>query len=77
MTREKSIDQRLAAFTDEAGIDVEAFLAAWKEGSLPRSEQNARRAELAQELWDELNALQPEPPEEPRVATPNDPDAPL
>ncbi len=77
MTREKSVDQRLAAFSAEAGMDVEAYVAAWKAGDLPRTDENVRRAAAAQELWDEVNALQPEPPEEARVATPNDPDAPL
>jgi hypothetical protein len=77
MTREKSIDQRLAAFADETGMDVEAFVAGWKDGSLPRSDENARRAEAALALWDELKALEPEPPAGRRVATANDPDAPL
>ena len=77
MTREKPIDQRTAAFAERTGMDVEAFVAAWKDGSLPRSEENAQRAQEAEALWDELNALEPEPPSAPRVATPNDPDAPL
>jgi hypothetical protein len=77
MTREKSIDQRLAAFADENGTDVEAFVAAWKEGSLPRDEATSRRAAEAEALWNEVNALEPEPASVERVATPNDPDAPL
>jgi hypothetical protein len=77
MTREKSIDQRLAAFAEETGMDVEACVAAWKDGSLPRSDANARHAAAAQELWDEVRSLEPEPADGPRVATPNDPDAPL
>jgi hypothetical protein len=54
MTRQKSIDTRLEAFRQEAGSDVEAFLAAWREGSVEDTEENRRRAAEAEALWEEV-----------------------
>jgi hypothetical protein len=61
MTREKGIDTRLAAFREATGSDPEAYVAAWREGSLENTPENRRRAE-AEALWREVGRLEPGQP---------------
>jgi hypothetical protein len=62
MTRRKSIQTRLDAFRQETGMDVEAFVAAWREGSIERTPENEERARRAEALWEELKSVEPEQP---------------
>jgi len=59
VTREKSIDTRLEAFREQNGTDVEAFVAAWREGSVDDTAENRKRAAEAESLWRELKGLRP------------------
>ncbi len=59
MSREKSIDTRLASFRERAGTDPEAFVAGWRDGSIERSDGNAALAAEAEELWHEVRAQHP------------------
>jgi hypothetical protein len=59
MSREKSIDTHLAAFREQAGTDPEAFVAGWRDGSIDRSDENARLADEAEALWEEVKAQRP------------------
>lgn len=59
MGREKPLAARLEAFRQETGMDVEAFVAAWKEGTIPRDEENGRRYAAAERLWEEVKAREP------------------
>jgi hypothetical protein len=40
-------------------MDVEAFVAAWKEEAIPHTPENAARFGEAEPLWEEVKARQP------------------
>jgi hypothetical protein len=62
VSREKSIDMRLAAFRQETGTDPEAFVAGWRDGSIDRTPENQARAREAEALWDDVKELRPDEP---------------
>jgi len=59
MGKEKPLATRLEAFRQETGMDVEAFVAAWKEGAIPQDEENGHRYAAAERLWEEVKAREP------------------
>jgi hypothetical protein len=59
MSREKSIDKRLEAFRQETGMDPEAFVAGWRDGSNEHTDENRRRYEEAEQLWERVKHLRP------------------
>jgi hypothetical protein len=57
--KDKPLPSRLEAFRQETGMDVEAFVAAWKEEAIPHTPENAARFAEAERLWDEVKAREP------------------
>ncbi|MDX6594197.1 MAG: hypothetical protein QOJ13_3393 [Gaiellales bacterium] len=59
MGKDKPLPRRLEGFRQETGMDVEAFVAAWKEGTIPHTPENAARFAEAERLWEEVKARAP------------------
>jgi hypothetical protein len=59
MTREKTIDTKLEAFRQETGMDPEAYVAGWRDGSIDQSDENRGRYQEAERLWEHVKNLRP------------------